>query len=86
MVRDIGDLMFGTHISDNDGSRDQHRTPGGGRIDWRAVVAAFKQIGYDGVFNLEIPGERHADLSMRQIRTRHAFEITAELCGASGVE
>lgn len=41
VVRELGPHLVATHISDNDGSGDQHRAPGLGRIDWPAVMEAF---------------------------------------------
>jgi sugar phosphate isomerase/epimerase len=76
MIRTLGDRLIGTHISDNDGSGDQHLTPGGGTIDWPPVVEALRAIGYEGTFNLEIPGERHRNLDLRRLRTRFALEVT----------
>jgi sugar phosphate isomerase/epimerase len=78
-VHEFGARLWCTHLSDNDGSGDQHRSPGGGSVDWRALMGALKEIGYAGLLNLEIPGERHAVLEMRALRTRHAFEITTWL-------
>jgi sugar phosphate isomerase/epimerase len=74
-IHEYGARLWATHISDNDGSGDQHRTPFNGTIDWPAVMAAFKAIGYDGLFNLEIPGERHALLPIRKLKTTWAREV-----------
>jgi sugar phosphate isomerase/epimerase len=74
-VCDFGDLLIATHISDNDGSGDQHRTPGSGTIDWPPISAALLQIGYEGLYNLEIPGERHRILDLRALKSRHALEV-----------
>ena len=47
------------HIADNDGSSDQHLLPyGHGTVAWETVVPALREIGYAGLFNLEVPGER----------------------------
>jgi len=79
MIRELGPRVIAVHISDNDGSGDQHRTPGGGRVDWRGVVAALRDIGFAYDFNLENPGERHAEADMRKMRVRHALEVTEML-------
>lgn len=57
-VRQCGERLIGTHIQDNDGTGDQHLAPTRGTIDWTAGIAALRQSGYEGLFNLEIPGER----------------------------
>jgi len=74
-IRELGGKLAATHISDNDGTGDQHRSPGHGRIDWRAVVAALRETGYAGTFNLEIPGERHPEPAIHDLRMRHAREL-----------
>ncbi|MBN1583252.1 MAG: sugar phosphate isomerase/epimerase [Anaerolineae bacterium] len=74
-VCEFAPYLIATHISDNDGSGDQHRTPGNAKIDWLAVMKAFRQVGYDGLFNLEIPGERHANLPLRALQSRLACHV-----------
>lgn len=51
----IGSRLKATHIADNDGQTDQHVAPFFGKIDWKSVVQALKQIGYEGDFAFEIP-------------------------------
>lgn len=75
-VREFGPRLVATHISDNDGSGDQHRTPGNGHINWVQVMRAFQTAGYDGLFNLEIPGERHPVPALRALKCRFALEVT----------
>ena len=81
MIRELGGRLIATHISDNDGSGDQHKTPGGGTIAWPAVMAAFRDIRYHGLFNLEIPGARHPVPELRRLETVHAFQVTEWLLG-----
>jgi sugar phosphate isomerase/epimerase len=75
VIREFGPYLIATHISDNDGSGDQHLTPGNGSIDWPPVMHALRQVGYDGLFNLEIPGERHAVLPLRDLKSQHARRV-----------
>jgi sugar phosphate isomerase/epimerase len=75
LIRELGAHLIATHISDNDGSGDQHRTPGNGSIDWPEVVRALREAGYTGLFNLEIPGERHALLPLRAFASQHACQV-----------
>ncbi len=68
-VRQCGERLIATHIQDSDGTRDQHYSPMRGNIDWEHGVAALREIGYTGLFNLEIPGERGlpVDLTLRRM-------------------
>lgn len=84
VVRELGPHLVATHISDNDGSGDQHRTPGSGTIDWPAVMAAFREVNYTGLFNLEIPGERHPVPELQALKLRHALEVSRWLACSAG--
>ena len=58
-----GKRLKALHIADNEGKADQHLMPfGKGRINFEEVVSALREIDYEGLFNLEIPGERNAPL------------------------
>ncbi len=53
-----GSRLKALHIADNDGSSDQHQLPfARGNVNMREVVAALREVGYDRLFNFEIPGE-----------------------------
>jgi sugar phosphate isomerase/epimerase len=78
-IREFGPLLVATHVSDNDGSGDQHRTPGNGQIDWPAVMEALRDAGYTGLFDLEIPGERHGLLPLRALQSRLACRVAGWL-------
>lgn len=62
VVLALGDRIFNTHLSDNEGHTNAHWRPGRGKIDWKAIFAALKQIGYSGPITLELedaPGASH---------------------------
>ena len=64
-----GDRLKALHIADNEGQIDQHMMPfARGNIDFVEVVKALKEIGYNGLFNLEIPGERRIPLELRDAK------------------
>ena len=42
------------HLHDNNGTGDDHLSPGAGTIDWHAVIKTIGQIGYQGPAVLEI--------------------------------
>ena len=55
----LGRRLLHCHFSDNDGVTNVHWRPGMGKIDWKSVMEALKEIDYDGVISLEfedIPG------------------------------
>jgi sugar phosphate isomerase/epimerase len=59
-ITEAGGVLMALHITDNDGSRDQHLLPyGGGLVDWPGVMKGLQDTSYAGIFNFEIPGERN---------------------------
>lgn len=80
-IRNFGSKLWGTHISDNDGSGDQHKIPGWGTIDWFKVVDALKDIDYNGYFNLEVPGARHRIPEITDIKVDLALHAGILLVG-----
>ncbi len=42
------------HVSDNDGVTNVHWRCGEGKIDWKAMFEALKEVGYDGVVSIEL--------------------------------
>jgi len=75
-VRQCGELLIATHIDDNDGISDQHICPGYGKVDWAPGVAALREIGYEGIFNIEIGGGGpNVPDAIRLPRLRYALQI-----------
>ena len=52
-VRAAGELLKVLHVHDSDGVRDRHWYPGEGAIHWADFSTALKEVGYQGVMNLE---------------------------------
>lgn len=62
VIYEVGDRIFHTHFSDNDGTSNAHWRPGKGKIDWKGVLQALHAVGYDGVISIEledVPGVAH---------------------------
>lgn len=78
-----GDKLKALHIADNHGELDDHLMPfNGGEIDFTEVVKALKEIHYQGIFNLEIPGERRVPLVLRDAKIQYvkvAYEYLMSL-------
>lgn len=54
VIRTLGKNVTLLHLNDNDKMFDQHKPPLTGTIDWHDVLAALDEIGYDGVYNMEL--------------------------------
>lgn len=60
-----GKRLKALHIADNQGETDQHMMPyGRGNIDFDEVIRALREVDYEGLFNLEIPGENRRPLEI----------------------
>lgn len=70
-----GDKLRAIHIADNEGAADQHLMPfGRGTVDFVEVVRALREVGYQGVFNYEIPGENHCPLPVRDMKLKFIID------------
>ena len=64
-----GKYLRALHIDDNEGAKDQHMMPfGRGQVDFCEVVSALREIGYEGPFNFEIPGESRCPIEIRDAK------------------
>jgi sugar phosphate isomerase/epimerase len=53
-IRELGTRVFHCHFSDNDALTNAHWRPGQGKIDWRAVMEALRDVGFDGTISIEL--------------------------------
>jgi sugar phosphate isomerase/epimerase len=57
-IRKAGEHIKALHLADNEGQGDQHLMPyGKGHVDFVSVIREMKKLDYQGLYNLEIPGE-----------------------------
>lgn len=54
VIRMMGSKIEVLHLNDNDTLTDQHKIPLTGCIDWKDVFDALDEVGYDGVYNMEL--------------------------------
>ncbi len=54
VIRRLGPSVSVLHLHDNDTLTDQHKIPLTGSIDWDDVLDALDEVGYTGVYNMEI--------------------------------
>ena len=67
-----GDKLKALHIADNEGEKDQHMMMFiRGNVDFVEVVKALNEINYDGLFNLEIPGESRIPMELRNAKIKY---------------
>lgn len=57
-IRIFGKRIVTIHVSDYDFLNERHWLPGEGDIDWQGVVAALKEVGYEGPWLYEVGFER----------------------------
>jgi len=83
-MRKCGDLIKVLHVHDNYGSTDQHNLPGMGMIKWWDVMAALREINFDGVFSLELNFPNGFAEPIMEQYCRLAFNMANEI--ANGVK
>ncbi len=54
LLKDYGDRLLTTHISDNRGKNDDHMLPFEGIYDWEGFCKVFTRICFEGIFLLEV--------------------------------
>ena len=60
-IKRAGKHIKALHLADNEGQADQHLMPyGKGSVDFVSVIREMKRLDYQGLYNLEIPGESQA--------------------------
>jgi sugar phosphate isomerase/epimerase len=61
VIRRLGSSIVCLHLNDNDTFTDQHKPPLTGTIDWDDVFDALDEVGYSGVYNMEISLQRFGE-------------------------
>ncbi len=54
VIRMLGSRISVLHLNDNDTLTDQHKIPMTGCIDWNDVFDALDEVGYRGIYNMEL--------------------------------
>jgi sugar phosphate isomerase/epimerase len=70
-LRQLAPRLGGLQLDDSRDRRHEHLLPGEGEIDWPAVMAAAREVGFTGLASLELP--RHGHDPVRTARTALAF-------------
>jgi sugar phosphate isomerase/epimerase len=56
------------HLSDNDGSFDNHQALGAGNIDFKSVIMGLKGANYDGILVVEVKSLPDVEPSLKYLR------------------
>lgn len=79
-IAKLKDRLFYLHLSDNDGSQNDHFVPGEGTIDWVGFFDALKIIDYRGYAGLDIARTKE-ELSTSYLKARDIFGRYAKQAG-----
>ncbi len=75
-VRRAGEKLKALHITDSIGKHDDHILPhGAGTVNWEEFMAALYEIGYEGIFNFEVPRENHCPMKIRLAKLDYARKL-----------
>lgn len=79
-IKTAGKHIKALHLADNEGEKDQHMMPyGKGNVNFKNVISEMKNVGYEGLYNLEIPGESGAPLEILGYKLEYIKNIMAYL-------
>ena len=71
-----GNKLKALHIANNEGVTDQHMMPfSRGTVDFVEVVKALREVKYQGLFNLEVPGERRAPIEVKDLKLDYIRKV-----------
>ena len=76
-LTEISERLFTLHVSDNDGTYSAHLPPGAGNINWDKFAYTLKDIGYKGIFMLEILGGKRFENTSEVLK--QVFDTTDKI-------
>jgi sugar phosphate isomerase/epimerase len=81
-IRKCDSKLLALHIADNFGVNDDHILPySAGTVDWDDVLHALHDINYNGLFNFEVPGERHCSFDTRLAKLDYMLKLGELMIG-----
>ena len=69
----LGDRIGYLHLSDNNGSFDEHLPLGRGTVDWEEASALWQTLGRDVLMTLEVGGSDGVEESLRYLKEHKLF-------------
>ncbi len=81
-VRKAGEKLKALHITDSIGERDDHIFPhGAGTINWVEFMDALREVGYEGIFNFEVPRENRCPVGIWLAKLDYARKLAELMVG-----
>lgn len=96
-IRGCGKKLLALHLNDNVGMQHEKKQEMGywyaddlhlmpafckNAVDWQDTIAALNEVGYKGLWNLEVSGEfLKLPENLRHLKLRHCFELGQALFG-----
>jgi len=76
-IKSLGDRLVHTHINDNISIlEEQHLAPFEGLVNWKAVIRALKEIGYEGLLNIEGGASTtRLPIEIRRVKVKYLLEL-----------
>lgn len=59
VIHECADIMHHVHVEDIRERKHCHEIPGTGDMDWTRILAALKDVGYDGFLSVELYNHGH---------------------------
>ena len=85
-IRRAGRRLKALHVADNLGQNDDHLLPyGRGTVPWTPTMAALRDVGYDALFNFEVPGENRCPAPVRLAKLDYSLALARWMVGHDGV-
>ena len=79
-IRKAGKKLKALHVHDNMGVQDDHLFPFCKKgLNWQLFMQALEENGFDGICNLEIPGENKAPMELRLLKLNYAKKLAEYL-------
>ena len=66
-IKDIGNKIITTHVSDYDKLNERHWVPGEGIVAWVELIKALEEIGYEGPILYELGFSAPSSIDRRQL-------------------
>lgn len=79
-IRQMKGTIGCLHLNDNNTLTDEHKVPGMGTLNWKEVLCALDDAGFDGVYNMELNLEHFGrKLSLMKEYARFSVSVMKEM-------